>query len=603
MRIRTITNWAYGVTLLLTALSAIAFMMASSADGDERVALERHLALDTMSEELALRAETRSDQARLYAMRGDARHLEAFQRAENDLQQRERAIAGFGDAALTSDEQAALGDIRGHIDELDRMERAAVEMARTGNRNGAAEALFGPDHERAQTAVLEPVRRFQALVAARTGTDFRAAQASSDFWAGMVRILLTLTALVFLAVLFFVLRRRVALPLVEMSGVVKRLADQDYDVAVPFDRRRDEIGDMSQAMTVFRANGIERERLDAERRADQHVRDVILQMMHRLQACASQGELAQVVITFAPQIFPGRPGHLYVLNEGRTKVDRAGTWLEPVNEIATFPAAACWGLRRGRPHLSNVDDTDIACLHIGDAPGQTAALCVPLTAQGDTMGLLYFEAGDAPARPGDAQRLYLELVAENIGLALANLRLRERLTRMAVHDPLTGLFNRRCLDEAMARWSRDPEPVRMACLMIDIDHFKRFNDEFGHDAGDAVMQHVGQLMADFIGQDGTIYRFGGEEFAILLPDIGEAEAAGSAEHLRALIGEAPLAYRGRILGSISVSVGVADSPGGGAVATVISRADTALLAAKAKGRNRVARASMLSGPNARTGVA
>ncbi|MFX4366091.1 GGDEF domain-containing protein, partial [Acinetobacter baumannii] len=87
---------------------------------------------------------------------------------------------------------------------------------------------------------------------------------------------------------------------------------------------------------------------------------------------------------------------------------------------------------------------------------------------------------------------YLELIAENVGLAIANLQLREKLTLMAIEDPLTGLFNRRHLDERVQRFASDELKTPLACLMIDIDHFKRFNDDYGHDAGDKVMQYVGR---------------------------------------------------------------------------------------------------------------
>jgi diguanylate cyclase (GGDEF)-like protein len=403
--------------------------------------------------------------------------------------------------------------------------------------------------------------------------------------------MLALTALLFLGVLYFVLRRRVALPLARMTGIVNRLARQDYEVDVPPDARQDEIGDMTQAIQIFRSNGIERNRLDAEREADQRIKDRILQMMHRLQACASQAELAEVVTCFAPQIFPGTAGNLYVLNDSGSMLALAGSWLDPADNAESFAAAACWALRRGRPHLSHFGERDIACLHL--AANRVPSLCVPLTALGDTIGLLHFEGRPGTGAFADVPRLYHELIAENVGLALANLRLRERLTQLAVKDPLTGLLNRRCLDEMLNRHGRDGGATALACLMIDIDHFKRFNDEFGHDAGDAVMQHVGQIMQDAIAGLGAVYRFGGEEFTVLLPGQTEAAAFEQAEQLRTKIGTAPLAHRGRILGMISVTIGVADTPDNGPMTSLVTRADAALIAGKRQGRNRTVRASTM----------
>lgn len=589
MRISTITNWAYGVTVLLTAVSGGAFILSARAAEEERIAVERHLALDDFGDALALAAEKRSDEARLYAMRGAARHLAAFRLDDSQAHAREHIIAKLRAVGLAPAELAALREAEASLDELDAIERAAVARVAAGDAAAAQRALFGPDHERAQTAVLEPVRRFRALIAARTGTMLADARARSDRLALIARAMLVLTAALFLAVLYFVLRRRVAVPLTRMTGIVTRLARQDYSVEVPQDRRRDEIGDMTNAIHIFRDNGLERDRLEAERAADRRAKDAILQMMYRLQATETQEELAAVVACFAPQTFPGLAGNLYVQNHTRTALTLASSWLDPLVALPGFPSADCWALRRGRPHASNRDHGDIACAHIGEsgAPG----LCVPLTAQGDTIGLLYFEERDGAEQIADASRLYLELMAENIGLALANLRLREQLTNLAIRDALTGLLNRRCLDEALGRQMRDTPTEGLACLMIDIDHFKRFNDVFGHEAGDMVMQHVAAIMLDAVGAAGQVYRFGGEEFTILLPHGDEAAALAMAERIRARVGAAPLSYRGRVLGHINISIGAAVLPQDGPATNLLARADSALLVAKAGGRNRVVAAS------------
>lgn len=591
MRINAITNWAYGVTVLLTGLSGAAFILSTDSAIRERQAVEQHLVLDTLGEELALGAETRSDEARLYVMRGDERHLEAFHRAEEEERRREEATKTAANFGATPAEIAALQEIVREAEALDKIEVGAIEVYQKGDRAGAQEKLFGPEHERLQTALLETVARFRDLTNVRTGAALNEAQERSDWYAAAAKTMLGITAALFLSVLYFILKRRVAMPLTRMSGIVTRLAEQDYAVEVPLDRRRDEIGEMNQAIHIFRENGLERDRLDAERRLDQQTKDLILQMMHRLQACQSQDELAEVVARFAPQVFPNLAGHLYVLNDSRTLLSRVGTWLDPQHSAPTFPSSACWGLRRGRPHVSNRGHSDIACQHLDDEG--VIGLCVPLTAQGDTIGLLYFEERSEEFAV-EASRLYLELIAENIGLAVANLQLREKLTNLAVRDALTGLLNRRCLDEALNRQPRGQAGKLLSCLMIDIDHFKRFNDEFGHDAGDVVMQYVAQIIVDTVGDAGSAYRFGGEEFTVLMPDAGEAAGFELAERLRTRIGTTPLSHRGRILGTVSVSVGVASAPDDGPVATLLTRADAALLDAKNQGRNRSVRASGLA---------
>lgn len=588
MRISTITNWAYGLTLVLTAVSAAAFLVSASAAQHERAAVEQHLAFDVVAEDLAVGEEKLTDEARLYAMRGTARHLDAYRRELAEVQTRDHAMQRIRTMDPASAELAAIAEVDRNLDELDGMEQAAVDKAEHGDAASARAMLFGPDHERAQAQVLAPLDRFRALVSSRTLSEMRQAQLDSDRASLVAKVMLALTALLFLGVLYFVLRRRVSVPLTRMTGIVKRLANQDYAVEVPTDRRRDEIGDMTQAIQVFRENGLERERLEAERLQDQRAKDSILQMMHRLQACETRSELAEVVACFAPQTFPEMAGRLYVLDEDRNALSLAGSWLDPEYSSDEFAPTACWGVRRGRPHVSHGEGGDVSCQHIGDP--HVRSLCIPLTAQGDTIGLLYFEERPQSPGVGATSRVFLDLMADNIALALANLRLRERLANLAVRDALTGLFNRRCLDETLNRRARQAAGST-ACLMIDIDHFKRFNDEFGHDAGDAVMQHVAQILREVVADAGEAYRFGGEEFTVLMPNADAKAALECAERLRLQIAGAPLAHYGRMLGNITISLGVAVAPDDSPMATLLRCADAALLQAKAQGRNRTVRAS------------
>ena len=589
MRISTITNWAYGVTLLLTGLSGAAFLIAAHASEAERAAVQQHLVFDTLAEELEDGAEQLSDEARLFAVTGQARHFEAFRTEAEIVRTRDHALERVHALGASVAELAAVNEAERNLGELDRLELMGVEASQRGDRRQAQRVLFGPDYERAQAGVASGLANFRALVTARTQSEMRQTQLDSDRASLAAKIMLALTALVFLSVLYFVLRQRVAVPLRRMTNIVMRLARQDYAVEVPKPVRRDEIGDMTQAIQIFRDNGIERERLEAERRADQLAKDSILQMMHRLQACETQQELAEVVICFAPQTFPELAGGLYVYDEGCNALALAGAWRSPAHSAISFPPTACWGVRRGHTHASGGGANDVSCPHINR--GDTSALCVPLAAQGETIGLLYFEEREGLARPlSPPSTLYLELMSENIALALANLRLRERLANLASHDALTGLMNRRSLDEALNRCAQDDE---IACIMMDIDHFKRFNDEFGHDAGDAVMQHVAQIAREVIAERGCAYRFGGEEFTVLAANVRSDEAMILAETLRTRIAAAPLAHHGRMLGHITVSLGFAVSPEDGPPATLLRRADAALLRAKSSGRNRTVSASQL----------
>ncbi|HEV7694174.1 MAG TPA: diguanylate cyclase [Hyphomonadaceae bacterium] len=553
--------------------------------------MEQHLAYDAMAEDLAIGTEKLSDEARLFALRGDARHLDAYRYEASEVRTRDRAIQRVKAAGAAPGELAALAAAKHDLAEFNRLESVAMQAAQNGDFGAAKDMLFGADHERAEATVVGSLDHFRALVSARTGSEMHQAKLDSDRASVVAKVMLALTALLFLSVLYFVLSRRVAAPLKRMTGIVMRLARQDYAVEVPNAQRDDEIGDMTQAIQVFRRNGLERDRLEAERLADQRAKDSILEMMQRLQACQTFEELADVVARFAPRTFPDLAGRLYVLEENRNALSMVGNWLAPMHSTPSFAPTACWGVRRGRPHASNNVQQDVCCLHIADP--QVKSLCIPLTAQGDTIGLLYFEQRPDVDAPQEAARAYLELMADNIALTLANMRLRQRLANLAAQDGLTGLSNRRCLDEALNGHARQADQP-LACIMLDVDHFKRFNDQFGHDAGDAVLQHVGQVMRDVTKGSGVAYRFGGEEFTALLPNMDEAAAFALAEQLRNRIAAAPLAHHGRTLGHITISLGLAVSPGGGHATTLLRHADAALLQAKSDGRNRTVLASGLA---------
>jgi diguanylate cyclase (GGDEF)-like protein len=589
MRLSTITNLAYAVTLVLTAVSATAFILSARSAELERLAVERHLQLDELAEQLELLAEERTDEARLYVMRGNEQHLARFHVDEDQERQLEEALGALATWEVTAAERTLFSTIRTDAEALDKIEANAIAAFRAGRQDEARQMLFGDEHYRVHSQLLTSVTQITQGVGKRSQAAVDAAKNDSDFFGAIARTMLALTAAMFLAVLYFVLRRRVALPLIRMSGIVNRLARQDYDVEVLDEGRRDEIGEMNKSIQIFRNNGLERERLDAERRKDQRMKDLILQMMHRVQACQNQTELSDVVCRFLPQILPTVPGHLFVLAEPGAVLVSNTSWLSPTSSQTPFGIDTCWGLRRGRPHVSEPEGEDVVChhLHLEEQGG----LCIPLTALGDIVGLLYLELREGIRDDLEAERLYLELIAENIGLAVANLQLRQRLTDMAKRDALTGLLNRRSLDEALNQLIDAPSTAITTCLMIDIDHFKRFNDKFGHDAGDAVMRHVARILTELVDGKGQVFRFGGEEFTILLHALSPSEAYALAEKLRAAIEQSPLSHRGQLLDPITISIGSASAPDEGPVTSMIDRADAALLLAKQSGRNKIVRSS------------
>jgi diguanylate cyclase (GGDEF)-like protein len=181
-------------------------------------------------------------------------------------------------------------------------------------------------------------------------------------------------------------------------------------------------------------------------------------------------------------------------------------------------------------------------------------------------------------------------VAEELGLALANLRVRDTLHEQSIRDPLTGLYNRRFLEEfllrELARADRKKHPLSI--ITMDIDHFKRINDTLGHGAGDIVLRRVGLLLQGFVRQSDIACRVGGEEFSVLLPEASMQIATQRAENIRRAVQELKLKYEEHTLAAITISLGVAAFPDHGTTpAALLHAADQALYDAKYRGRDRV----------------
>lgn len=215
---------------------------------------------------------------------------------------------------------------------------------------------------------------------------------------------------------------------------------------------------------------------------------------------------------------------------------------------------------------------------------------MPLTAQGETLGLLYVNAPEGATTWAEGSRRLARTVADAIALVLANLRLREALRHQSICDPLTSLYNRRYLEETLerelSRSARGDTPVSL--LVFDVDHFKRFDDTFGHDAGDTVLRELGGLVRDQLRGGDIACRYGGEEFVVVLPGASLEVAESRAEALRAAVKRLELAHRNASLGTVSLSIEVAAFPQHGATGEALIRAaDEALYRAKRAGRDRV----------------
>ena len=328
-----------------------------------------------------------------------------------------------------------------------------------------------------------------------------------------------------------------------------------------------------------------------------HEGALLNEMGDLLQTCRTIEEAYEVMAHAAQRLFPADSGAFALIANSRNLAETAVVWGAVPPRERVFGPDECWALRRGRVHRIEDPRQGLICPHI-HGPLETGALCVPMVAQGETLGVFHLRFAQPP--PGqstaltrsllDAKQRLAVTVAEHTALALANLRLRESLRSQAIRDPLTGLFNRRYMEESLEREIRRAErnDVPLGIIMLDLDHFKHFNDTFGHAAGDTLLRELGAFLRAHIREADIACRYGGEEFILVFPDASREDVRWRAEQLREAVKHLDVQHRGQPLGGVTLSLGVAVFPEHGMTADdLLFAADNALYIAKGDGRDRV----------------
>ena len=317
------------------------------------------------------------------------------------------------------------------------------------------------------------------------------------------------------------------------------------------------------------------------------------EMSELLQSCLNIPEAARVLAHFVKQLLKADSGGLYLGDSDGNTLRRVAAWGSNDGEsCGEFHHDECWAMRQGRVHPAGLLQLNLGCAHLSQGE-ERYSLCIPLYAQGHIVGLLNLGRGAAFVESNGelpCSRQILQSFSEQVALAIANINLRERLENLSQRDPLTGLFNRRYLndvfEEELARCTRANLPLSV--LMLDIDHFKRFNDSFGHDAGDHLLQEVALALLGNVRERDIVTRYGGEEFTILMPAASLQRAQERAEAIRVAVAGTTLVHRGVELGRVTVSIGLAANPQHGKTTQqLLLAADKALYQAKEQGRDRV----------------
>ncbi len=318
-----------------------------------------------------------------------------------------------------------------------------------------------------------------------------------------------------------------------------------------------------------------------------------------LHGCTDLAEILQVSQQLLAQLLPGSAGTIYPLIDGEGLAEATHLWGIHVGQTkAQAHHRDCWALQRKRVHLSHSDAPGSACSHIELPEGSDilSSACIPLTAQGESLGWLYLSTSGHGSFP----KLSVAIAAaEQLALALANLKLRQHLRDLSVRDPLTGLFNRRYLTESlgreMARCKRRKLPLSV--MIFDLDYFKIFNDCYGHQAGDAMLIAFARLLQVNVRNEDIACRLGGEEFILIMPEMGQEVAITRATELLEATRKLEVMHDGQQLAQVTASIGVAVFPDHSLEADqLISYADQALYRAKRDGRDRYAIAENLDKP-------
>ncbi len=318
----------------------------------------------------------------------------------------------------------------------------------------------------------------------------------------------------------------------------------------------------------------------------------LTEMGELLHSSNTAAELHDIVARTMEHLFPEVSGGLHALADSGT-AGTAAAWGPAAHRLArTFTRDDCWAMRRGRPHHCGRSSDQPPCMHLaGHLP--LASQCIPLLGHGELLGVLHLATDDevlARELDSSSRLQLLQALANQVALSWANLRLRETLRAQSTIDPLTGVGNRRVLDAYLDTGVRTAlsEQRAVALLLLDLDHFKSFNDRFGHDCGDIALRETGALLQRSLRHGDIVCRMGGEEFAAILPDTQVQDAERVAEKLRHCIEALRLQREGRPLAKITVSIGVAMLELQGDTPTAwLRRADRALYRAKEAGRNRV----------------
>lgn len=318
------------------------------------------------------------------------------------------------------------------------------------------------------------------------------------------------------------------------------------------------------------------------------------EMSEMFQLCRDREEAYRIIRIAAEKLFPEDSGAFYLQDSSKKTLTLSCAFGGSIDHQLHFLTDSCWALRRGSTTWT-MNNNEQVCQN-KPCRINNQCFCIPMLSQGDTIGVFHMELafgdkqGTGTSEDYEAKYQLAISMTEHVAMAIANLSLRETLRYLSIRDPLTSLFNRRYMEETLLRELVIAERTKrtLGIIMIDIDHFKHFNDMHGHDAGDTLLREFGSFLLHKIREYDIVCRYGGEEFICILPETTLEKALERAEELRISLQSFRVEHLGHALGMVTISAGVAIYPTHGTTEkTIVKAADEALYRAKKSGRNRV----------------
>ncbi|WP_019216526.1 sensor domain-containing diguanylate cyclase [Legionella tunisiensis] len=335
-----------------------------------------------------------------------------------------------------------------------------------------------------------------------------------------------------------------------------------------------------------------------ETRQRNHAIYLLNQLSSTLQMCLSVEETLEPIAIYGQKILPTTTGSLYLAHPSKNYMDCVTGWGKPAVEEKIIGTEQCWAIRRGQIYHYYNSDQSIPCQHVKTVKPTPCYVCIPLQAQNENIGLLYLEFINSQQLSEKEFRQLVESheqliisIAESIALSLSNIKLHASIKMRSIRDPLTNLYNRSYLEEFFGRELQRAkrQSSKLASVIMDLDHFKKINDSYGHEAGDIVLIEVANLLARNIRETDIVCRYGGEEILLLLVEVHSAEEVYERiDQLRQDISKLEISFQGKLLEKITASFGIAMMPEhADTQSELIEIADRALYQAKKQGRNKV----------------